>query len=98
MRPWPRTAGRFWAGLVLTALLALAVPATWYAAHDTIWAPSHDDMVSLLLSSEGKRRADLVLAPHSTCRRSAREILSTIDPQTHYGVLDTVLDVYRVSI
>ena len=98
MRQWPRTDARFWAGLVLTALLALAVPAAWYAAWEVFWAPSHDDMVSLLLSSKGHNRADLVLSPPSTSRRSGREILSTIDPQPDYGVLDTVLDVYRLSI
>jgi hypothetical protein len=98
MPHWPRTDDRFWAGLVLAALLALAVPAAWYAASDAFWAPSHDDMVSLLLSSKGHNRADLVLSPPSTSRRSAREILSTIDPQPDYGVLDTVLDAYRLSI
>ncbi|OLD63214.1 MAG: hypothetical protein AUI47_09940 [Acidobacteria bacterium 13_1_40CM_2_68_5] len=98
MRHWPRTDSRFWAGLVLTALLALAVPAAWYVAYDVIWAPSHDDMVSLLLSSEGHNRADLVLSAPTTSRRSAREILGTIAPRPDYGVLDTVLDVYRLSI
>ncbi|HEU4401025.1 MAG TPA: hypothetical protein VFT43_02855 [Candidatus Polarisedimenticolia bacterium] len=55
-------------------------------------------MVSLLLSSEGKRRADLVLSPSSTSRRSAQEILGTIEPRPDYGLLDTVLDAYRLSI
>ncbi len=98
MPDWLRTDGRIWAALVLTAVLALAVPAAWYAACDVLWAPSHDDMVSLLLSSQGHNRADLVLSPPSTSRRSAREILGTIDPRPDYGVLDTVLDVYRLSI
>jgi len=98
MHHGPRTDGRFWVGLILTALLALAVPAAWYAVCDVFWAPGHDDMVSLLISSEGHNRADLVLSPPSTSRRSAQEILSTIAPRSDYGVLDTVLDAYRLSI
>ena len=88
----------FWAGLALTGLLALAVPASWYAIYEAAWTPGHDDLVSLLLSSEGKSRADRVLSPPSTSRRSARELLDTIDPRPDYGVGATVLDAYRLSI
>lgn len=88
----------FWTGLILTALLALAVPGAWYAIYEAPWAPGHDDLVSLLLSSEGKSRADRILSARATSRRSAREILGTIEPQADYGVGETVLDAYRLSI
>jgi hypothetical protein len=89
---------RFWAGLVLTACVALAVPAAWYAIYEAPWAPGHDDLVSLLLASEGKSRADRILSPPGTSRRSAREILGTIEPQADYGAGETIRDAYRLSI
>ena len=94
----PPADGRFWAGLILAATLAVTVPSAWYAIHESFWAPAHDDMVSLLISSEGHNRADLVLSPPSTSRRTVREILDTIAPRSDYGVLDTIQDTYRLSI
>jgi hypothetical protein len=83
---------------VLATLVGFSVLACWYAIGGRPWLPSHDDMVSMLLVSKGKERADAVLAPPVTSRRQAQELLDVVEPEKGYGVLQTVRDVYLLSI
>jgi hypothetical protein len=88
----------FGIGLVATAILAFGVPAVWYAVCSVFSTPNHDDMVSLMLSSEGKWRAGPVLEPPQTEARSVREILAIVEPRPDYGAARTAIDAYRLSI
>jgi hypothetical protein len=94
-----RSAARgYWLGFVAIAIVSIGVPSAWYALGGVIWIPTHDDMVSLMLCSEGKWRAGPVLEPSRTSVRSVREILEIVEPRPDYGAARTALDAYRLSI